>query len=39
MWFSGPWPLPTENAVAMPWCVYMVANATASFTTVCDVVK
>ena len=32
MWFSGPWPLPIGNAVAMPWCVYVVANLTASIT-------
>lgn len=32
MWFSGPWPLPIGNAVAMPWCVYIVANETASTT-------
>lgn len=32
MWFSGPWPLPRGNAVAMPWCVYIVASLTASTT-------
>ena len=32
MWFSGPWPLPMGKAVATPWCVYIVANLTASIT-------
>lgn len=38
MWFSGPWPwpLPIGNAVAMPWCVYIVARLTASITDACD---